>query len=585
MAISIDQINEAYRAFKTKYDGTKQDYFAPLYLSEKFTVSIESVISKCSFVKNSIGIDAYYIDTETRILYLYLFKWSENHELFKDSYKNLIDNGIEVIFGNKEHESNILISRIKRELKENVNSIKKVYISFIFNGEPEKAESSRVLESMREELEGKKYYIDQYFNNSNISLTIQYVSNASRKYNQITTTRKTYHYNVPFVAQTEKHTEGGEQLYLGFVHLWDIYQMFLDMKHRLFEKNIRSGLSDELPPNMAIKKSLREISFNGKSAEYFTFHHNGITLYAENIELNDNIISIVEPRILNGAQTITTFAKFIEDNLKNPGFSRKALENIQVIGKIITKCNPDFVTQITISNNKQNPVSPWNLRANDMIQLEFDDKFRKDGIFYERQENAFSGLTSGDFEELGILQEKEIKIKRLAQTFLAIQGEIDKISDMGKVFENDVLYERTFRTTYLEADTRKILLCYKSQFRIGSMIKEIISKGENKYFFIRGARNILWALVIQAMLNEDKIDNILESYGTALTIEANFNEYMKDLASRRLRFIISELIELPKFQPSIAEEKFTFLKTKNTFQEAMEIARKLYGWEMKTIIG
>jgi hypothetical protein len=584
MAISIDQINEAYRAFKTKYNGSKQDYFAPLFLSEKFTVSIESVISKCSFVKSSLGIDAYFIDKETRILYLYLFKWSDNHDLLKEPYRNLISNGIEVIFGDKEFESNLLVSRLKRELKENVNSIRKVYISFVFNGEPEKAESSRVLESLREELESKKYYIDTFFNNNEITLTIQYISNASRKYNQITTTRKTFFYNIPFRAQTEKHTENGEQLYIGFIHLWDIYQMFLDMKHRLFEKNIRSGLSDELPPNVAIKKSLRDISMNSKNPDYFTFHHNGVTLYAENIELNDNIITIVEPRILNGAQTVTTFAKFVEDNSKSTLYNQKALEKIQVIGKIITKCSQEFVTQITISNNKQNQVHAWNLRANDTIQLEFDDKFRKSGIYYERQENAFSNLATGEYEEMGILQEKDLKIKRLAQTFLSIQGEIDKISDMGKVFENDVLYERTFRTTYLEADTRKIILCYKSQFRIGAMIKEIISKGESKYFFIRGARNMMWALIIQALLNDEKLDSLLETFGGSLTVEANFNEHLKDIASRRLRFILSELIELPKFQPSIQEEKFTFLKTKNTFQEAMAIAKKLYGWEMKTII-
>ena len=115
---------------------------------------------------------------------------------------------------------------------------------------------------------------------------------------------------------------------------------------------------------------------------------------------------------MNGAQTINTLARFIEDLERQPDYKahEKILKNIEVIGKIITNCSQEFVTQITISNNRQNPVESWNLRANDMIQLEFDDKFRQDGIFYERQENSFANLRDADMEELGIEQHKEIKI-------------------------------------------------------------------------------------------------------------------------------------------------------------------------------
>jgi len=585
MAISKEQLNEAFRIYKEKHGGTRQDYFAPLFLAEKFSVPLESVLSKCAFRKHDLGIDAYFIDRETKILYLYVFRWTDNRDAFKEAYQNLIDRGIEAIFGPGATGADSMIPKLKRELAECRNSIKKVIISFVFNGDPQKAESSRVLENFREELETKKYYIDSFFDRHDITLVIQYISNTARKYNQVATTRKTFSYRIPFYAQTEKQTAGGEQMYIGFIHLWDVYQMFIEMKHRLFEKNIRAGLSDDLPPNMAIKKSLRDIAFNGKNPEYFTFHHNGITLYAENIELDDHSISIVEPRILNGAQTITTFARFVEENQHQSGFSQNAIEKIQVIGKLITRCSADFVTQITISNNKQNHVYPWNLRANDRIQLEFDDKFRKAGIYYERQENAFSNLTSAEYEEMGISQEKDIKIKKLAQTFLAIQGEIDKIPDMTRVFENDVLYERTFRTSYLEADTRKIILCYKIQFRTGSMIREIISKGENKYYSIRSARNLMWALAIQAVLNDEKQEELLETYGGSLSIETNFNEYLKEIASRRIRFILSEILDMPEYKPLVEQEKLGFLKTRNTFLKAMQIARKLYGWENKTIVG
>jgi hypothetical protein len=321
------------------------------------------------------------------------------------------------------------------------------------------------------------------------------------------------------------------------------------------------------------------------SPEYFTFHHNGITLFAEKIIFENDKVTIVEPRILNGAQTITTFSRFIEDSQKNPVFQENVtiLKEIEVIVKIIKDCSPEFVTQITISNNKQSPVESWNLRANDLVQLEFDDKFRNDGIFYERQENTFANLTYSDLEELGIQQDKEIKIKKLAQTFLALQGEIDKISEIGKVFEADTLYNKTFHSSFLKADTRKIILCYKVQFRLGAIIREIESKGESKYYFVRSARNLVWALVNQALLNDDDLDDLLDSYGLTLSVEANFNEHLKNIGSRKVRIILSELIKIKRYSEFVNEEKFSFLKTKVAFQECMAIGRKRWGWEMQEL--
>ena len=451
---------------------------------------------------------------------------------------------------------------------------------------PEKAEGSRVLESLREELESKKHFIDSYFNSNEITLTIQYISNETKKVNQTSRTKKTFQYNIAFKAQSVKKASGNEMLHLGFISLYDLYKMFVDMKQRLFEKNIRAGLEADLAPNQAIKKSLKEIVLNKKvSPEYFTFHHNGITLFAEKLESENGTTKIVEPRVLNGAQTITTLSRFVEEIQKQPNFSEyeETLKQIEVIGKIITTCTQEFVTQVTISNNKQNPVESWNLRANDLIQLEFDDKFRNDGIFYERQENSFANLRDSDLEELGIEHHKEIKIKKLAQTFLAIQGEIDKVSEIGKVFETDTLYEKTFRPDFIKADTRKIIISYKVQFRLNAIIKEIESRGENKYFFVRYARNLVWALTIQGLLNDQYADDLLENYGHTLSVEADFNSIVKDIGSKKIRIILSELIKQKKYDDYMVDGKYSFLKTRIAFVDCMTIANKRYGWEMLKI--
>src|SRR6185369_7867584 len=104
----------------------------------------------------------------------------------------------------------------------------------------------------------------------------------------------------------------------------------------------------------------------------FEFNHNGVTLYAEALRATDGEFKVIEPRLLNGAQTVTTFSRFLKGNEGNSILAerRSVLEDIRVGCRIITDAQPEFVTGVTISNNRQNPVDPWNLHANDMIQLE-----------------------------------------------------------------------------------------------------------------------------------------------------------------------------------------------------------------------
>ena len=114
------------------------------------------------------------------------------------------------------------------------------------------------------------------------------------------------------------------------------------------------------------------------------------------------------PRLLNGAQTVTTVAGFREKNKDNPKLEtgKAAFESIRVLCRIITDADQKFVTGVTVNNNRQNPVEPWNLHANDLIQLELQDKFRSDiGLYYERQENAFDQISPEDLDEYGIKED------------------------------------------------------------------------------------------------------------------------------------------------------------------------------------
>jgi hypothetical protein len=246
-------------------------------------------------------------------------------------------------------------------------------------------------------------------------------------------------------------------------------------------------------------------------------------MFAEKVERVDGHYHVTAPRLLNGAQTVTTLTEFLNANKDNPRLAerRPALEELRVMCRVITNATPEFVTTVTINNNRQNPVEPWNLHANDLIQLELQDKFSSDlGIYYERAEKAFAALTYEEMEEKGIIEGKAIELVRLAQAFLVSDGSIDKLSQMRKVFEDDRIYSQVFNSARLKADSRHIVLCYKVHFRLRKLVNEIVDKGRNKYEFVLRARNPVWALLCQGILNDQDLEDHAEAFGQGMTVPA-----------------------------------------------------------------
>jgi len=441
------------------------------------------------------------------------------------------------------------------------------------------------LTALREDLEAKKYLIDQFFGDSGISLTIDYVSNKTHKKAAMSHTKKTHTYKIEFADSISHKNENGDSLLVSFVRLYDLYIMYQDMGIRLFERNIRAGLSPNNSPNRAIRQALKNIVINHQDhAANFLFNHNGITISAEKFTLLDRTISLSEPRILNGAQTITSFARFLDDNAKNNALERNLdrLKDIRVLAKIIQPTGENrnsFVVNVTINNNRQNPVEPWNLRASDQLQLEIADRFAEElGVYYERLENSFASLTNEDLDDLRIEQFRSIELKKFAQTLMASQGEIDKISRLREVFESEHNYKNVFKDKYLRTDARRLLVAYKVHYRLNLVINSIWESGANKYWFASKARNLIWALLIQAVFNHKNISTITETHGSKITVEAEFGDLLRNLATRRVRFLLGEIIRNKKYAPMMRNEKYSFFRTKAVFDLAMSVAARKYRW-------
>jgi hypothetical protein len=273
-----------------------------------------------------------------------------------------------------------------------------------------------------------------------------------------------------------------------------------------------------------------------------------------------------------------------KDNIKLAK-GRERFDAIRVICKVISNASSTFVTRVTINNNRQNPVESWTLHANDDIQLELQDKFRTEaGIYYERQEHAFFDLTYEALEERGISEvSKAVQMLKLTQTFLLSDGHISRLAEIRRVFEDDKIYENTFRKGRLNADTRHVVLCYKVQFRLRKLMEVIKEKGQNKYSFVSRARALLWALMCQALLNHKDLDEVCQDYGLLMTMPSGYTELLNQLAANRVRLLLSGLMEDPEYGEKVAEDKLSFLHTDRAFEKCMGVAYTKWGWTQKKL--
>lgn len=340
--------------------------------------------------------------------------------------------------------------------------------------------------------------------------------------------------------------------------------------------------------NRAISAALKRIVIDKtEQPSVFAFDHNGITLFAERVEPLDGSCRLIAPRLLNGAQTVTTVAEFRKKHKDNPKLEegQEAFESIRVLCKVITKSDQKFVTRVTVNNNRQNPVEPWNLHANDLIQLELQEKFRSDvGIYYERQENAFDQLSVEDLEDYGIQEDnKAIQILKLTQVFLLTDGLISRLSLMRRVFEDDRVYDQIFRLGRLRADSRHIALCYKVQFRLRKLASAIEQMGQNKYWFISRSRYLLWALICQGLLNHDKLEMFAERHGENMSLPADYTDILSWLATARVRHLLRELMQDKDYAEKVRDGNLSFLRTDRAFEKCMETAYKKWRWVHKKL--
>jgi hypothetical protein len=168
--------------------------------------------------------------------------------------------------------------------------------------------------------------------------------------------------------------------------------------------------------------------------------------------------------------------------------------------------------------------------------------------------------------------------------FLAAQGELDRMSRLTEVFDNQKFYVEAFRSSYLDSDARRIVLAYKVNLMLNSHMEELEEKASAKLRVAIGkARNLVWALLIQSLLNDPGLSAYLESYGSDLQRQQDFRMLLRRLASAKIPPLLRAVLAEESYQQKLDVEKYSFLRTKELFRRSMDEAYDKFAWTKKSL--
>jgi len=161
----------------------------------------------------------------------------------------------------------------------------------------------------------------------------------------------------------------------------------------IFDYNVRGALGNT-KINKGIVKSIKDKSLH----KQFPLFHNGITIVAEEVDKQSDLLTIKRFYVVNGCQSLTSLyknQKYLTDDLK-------------ILTKIIkVPINSSLSSQITEYSNSQNGVKPRDFKSYNQIQIRLQNEVNTlfgEEYFYEikRGEKSPVGLSVISNETMGV---------------------------------------------------------------------------------------------------------------------------------------------------------------------------------------
>lgn len=415
------------------------------------------------------GIDAYFIDSENRLIYLIQSKFRDNEKNFLDReilFKELVQMDIEKIIdnGDETDEKGVPYNDKIKRLIGVINKIPdvakwryKIIILANLNPNVTKAQLQKVVGKFETEVYNHERVYSElvfrvvqgtYYNPSELNISIN-LSKASLQSSEITYTVQTQNLDCDITVL--------------FVPTVEIAKALYKYRNAILRYNPRSYL--ELANNDVNKDIARSIT-DIKTNE-FALYNNGITVLSADTHYNKQIgkkdqaqLIIKQPQIINGGQTAFTLSRLYENCLDGE-LNIDIFNDKEVLLKIITlpeeavenvDSHLKLIEDISKATNKQSPVDDADRRSNDYVQIKIQEHiFDTYGYFYERKRGEFAdGVHFGYIRRENIIdREQFIRLCKCcdmepASARRSSKKQLFQIESFNKTLSDDSRYKEYF---------------------------------------------------------------------------------------------------------------------------------------------
>lgn len=148
----------------------------------------------------------------------------------------------------------------------------------------------------------------------------------------------------------------------------------------LFNANVR-----EYEGENDVNSGIRETLESKNELPNFWWLNNGITIIATNVWLSSKVLSMDNPKIVNGLQTSEEIYKFFKSQ-------RLQEDERLLLLRIIQTSDEEIRNAIIKATNSQSKIPPYTLHATEPIHHNIEEHFKNFNLYYDRQRNLYKKL-------------------------------------------------------------------------------------------------------------------------------------------------------------------------------------------------
>jgi len=453
--------------------------FIHLFLKSEFGIEgFKEIESHISDDTNDGGLDAYYINKDKRVIYLIQSKFRNIDfngkgitfdELDKTEYKAIIRGS--TTYKNIKDED-LTFNKKVREFQSMISQPEYNDYAFevILLANQPKEKSDRAIKTLVGNYPYKFFDYEKTYEN----MVFSFCSGVNYSPEQITVTLSSEDKEKPMIEQVIKTSIGNTEVRIFFVPVVQIAEIMSKFKNAILQNNPRNYLTlEKNDVNKGIASSLINIKSND-----FALFNNGLTILADDVfpdETRGKIgyrIKIINPQIINGAQTAYTLARIYSKK-------RTALNNKQVMVRLIKINSAEdkdiFIEKVSDATNQQTKIIEADRRSNDPIQKKIQAEiFHHYGYLYSRKSGEFDiGLAIGGVD-------KSLIIKRddLVKSYVAFSGRASEARRSSNLLFRAKEFEAIFKDNF---NIDKIFFSYLCWLQLNKIIKSRKIKNDFKY--------------------------------------------------------------------------------------------------------